>query len=691
MPYFGIPIRNGLPIGLGSVAGFGVQQFSPADLFSAGEQGAWYDPSDFSTLFTDSAGTTPVTAVEQFVGLMLDKSKGGVGTNGPQRYNLLTRTEEFDNAAWTKVDATVTQNAAIAPDGTTTADALFEAATTGAHFISQGPATAAAQYKYSIYIKANGRTRIAIFGTSSYGGGLGNGVFFDVGTGQYISGGTGTPSITDKGNGWWLVTYTWTAAAFGGNVLGVFLVDTGTNTVYVGDPTKGVYLWGADLRLASQANLAPTYQPITASWSATIPGNHAFQTTSAKRPKLAARYNLLTYSEEFDDGYWSKDNVTVTANTNATTDPLGGNTADLITENASTALHRLNRSNAVTIAASCKVSLSFKAGTARYVYLEAYSGTPIGSLGVDLSDGSRITLTDTPMAPTYAIINQGNGWWKLEVTFTAVGANTGLFFGTASGPGGTRQTTGSQTFYIWGADLRPASQATGLIGPTYQRVAAATVYDTAGFLPYLAFDGLSWSMGTNSINPGAVDKAQVFAGVRKLSDAAQAAVAEFSATIASNNGTFLLAAPNGANDNYNFSSKGTTLVNNTIAGFAAPATNVVTGLGDIAAPTNLLRVNGIQVGVANTSQGTGNYLTYPLFIGARNQASLFFNGWLTSLIVRFGPNMTAAQIDQTESWIEGKTFGKDMIVTYVDELLAADNDNITAADGDQIYMTTTYT
>jgi hypothetical protein len=37
---------------------------------------AWYDPSDYSTLFTDSAGTTPVTAVEQFVGLMLDKSKG---------------------------------------------------------------------------------------------------------------------------------------------------------------------------------------------------------------------------------------------------------------------------------------------------------------------------------------------------------------------------------------------------------------------------------------------------------------------------------------------------------------------------------------------------------------------------------------------------------------------------------------
>jgi len=45
-------------------------------LFAAGEQGVWYDPSDFSTMFQDSAGTTPITAVEQPVGLILDKSKG---------------------------------------------------------------------------------------------------------------------------------------------------------------------------------------------------------------------------------------------------------------------------------------------------------------------------------------------------------------------------------------------------------------------------------------------------------------------------------------------------------------------------------------------------------------------------------------------------------------------------------------
>ena len=46
-------------------------------LFSASEPGAWYDPSDMSTLFQDSAGTTPVTAVEQPVGRILDKSGRG--------------------------------------------------------------------------------------------------------------------------------------------------------------------------------------------------------------------------------------------------------------------------------------------------------------------------------------------------------------------------------------------------------------------------------------------------------------------------------------------------------------------------------------------------------------------------------------------------------------------------------------
>jgi hypothetical protein len=65
MSYFGIPIRNGLPIGLGSLTALAaaIQAWLPRLLFANGEQGVWYDPSDFSTVFQDAAGTTPVTAV----------------------------------------------------------------------------------------------------------------------------------------------------------------------------------------------------------------------------------------------------------------------------------------------------------------------------------------------------------------------------------------------------------------------------------------------------------------------------------------------------------------------------------------------------------------------------------------------------------------------------------------------------
>lgn len=51
--------------------------FSPASLFAMGEQGVWYDPSDLSTMFQDTAGTIPVTTPGQTVALILDKSGRG--------------------------------------------------------------------------------------------------------------------------------------------------------------------------------------------------------------------------------------------------------------------------------------------------------------------------------------------------------------------------------------------------------------------------------------------------------------------------------------------------------------------------------------------------------------------------------------------------------------------------------------
>ena len=56
----------------------------------------------------------PVTL--ESVGLLIEES----------RTNLLTYSEQFDNAVWTKSNASITANAIIAPDGTLTADKLVE-------------------------------------------------------------------------------------------------------------------------------------------------------------------------------------------------------------------------------------------------------------------------------------------------------------------------------------------------------------------------------------------------------------------------------------------------------------------------------------------------------------------------------------------------------------------------------------
>ena len=65
-----------LGIGLGITRLSGVLGFNPASLFANGEEGAWYDPSDSSTVWQDAAGTTPA-GVGDPVGRIDDKSGNG--------------------------------------------------------------------------------------------------------------------------------------------------------------------------------------------------------------------------------------------------------------------------------------------------------------------------------------------------------------------------------------------------------------------------------------------------------------------------------------------------------------------------------------------------------------------------------------------------------------------------------------
>lgn len=175
-------------------------------------------------------------------------------------------------------------------------------------------------------------------------------------------------------------------------------------------------------------------------------------------------------------------------------------------------------------------------------------------------------------------------------------------------------------------------------------------------LYHLTFDGSNDSLATASIDFSGTNKVSVFAGIRKLSDATIGMVLELSATVSANNGTFRLTSPdNTTASTHQFASKGTLATSATSAGtFAAPITNVLTGIGDISGDVSRLRINGSQVAQTLTDQGTGNYGNYPLYIGRRNNATLPYNGRLYSLIVR-GAQSTDAQIASTETWVNNKT------------------------------------
>ena len=134
---------------------------------------------------------------------------------------------------------------------------------------------------------------------------------------------------------------------------------------------------------------------------------------------------------------------------------------------------------------------------------------------------------------------------------------------------------------IWGADLRVTNSGENL--PVYQRVVASGTYNSTGFPKYLKFDGTDDAMVTNSIDFTATNKMTVFTGARKLSDSASGIIAELSADINSNNGSFNVGAAYtvGGADNLSWGvqTKGT----GTVAGIAyrtytSPDSRVFTSL-----------------------------------------------------------------------------------------------------------------
>lgn len=135
---------------------------STARAIAAANNGLLFDIGDMSTMFQDAAGTIPVTAVEQPVGKILDKSGNGnhatqsVTASRPTlsaRYNLLTKTEDFSDAVWDKTTSTITPNIALSPFGNSTA-CLLTYSSPGSRITQQIRATSST-LTFGVYLKQN--------------------------------------------------------------------------------------------------------------------------------------------------------------------------------------------------------------------------------------------------------------------------------------------------------------------------------------------------------------------------------------------------------------------------------------------------------------------------------------------------------------------------------------------------------
>ena len=217
------------------------------------------DTSKFFPRPDSSSATTDVAGSSQdFYSLTVSRCL--LVDNG---VNAMTYSEQFDNAAWTKTNCSVSANPSpghLAPDGTDTADELIEDTSTGSHGIEQTyTRTSAAEFwTGSVFLKSNTNQRI-LFEISS------NGVvdyaygYFDATLGTVVSSGVGGnatleyASIHDCGNGWYRCRLTARLAATTSLNMYIVMCNGASSTAsYTGDGSSSVFLWGADAQQGSQ-------------------------------------------------------------------------------------------------------------------------------------------------------------------------------------------------------------------------------------------------------------------------------------------------------------------------------------------------------------------------------------------------------------------------------------------------------
>lgn len=398
------------------------------------------------------------------------------------RHSLWLQSQTFDNVSWAKTRSTITANSVAAPDGTLTADTLNEDGTAAnSHFVGQAITfTAGLAYKASVYVKKGTRDWIDIqFSTVAFGST--KNAYFNVNAGVIGTSQADSATIEDVGNGWWrcsaVCTATTTALA---NII-LVVAESDGDVTFDGLSAASLYLWGAQLQL--QPCHDNTYLPTTTAARFALPLDYNPVTLAALGVLVEGqRTNLFQRSQEFENGYWSTQRATVTANAAAA--PDGTTTADKLIATSAAGSHRFVRSS-ITHGVTGEKTLTVYAKAGEYPAIrlaitdqtEGDSATCIfdllaGTAGTPSSGGGGGTIT----APIASIQAVGGGYYRCRLTATidASEATVAAFIGVCL-DATTVSYTGDDVsgIYVWGAQLEAGAFATSYIPTTSAQVTRA--------------------------------------------------------------------------------------------------------------------------------------------------------------------------------------------------------------------------
>ncbi len=178
----------------------------------------------------------------------------------------------------------------------------------------------------------------------------------------------------------------------------------------------------------------------------------------------SATYNILPYSEQFDNAAWGKAGMTVTAN--AATAPNNTVTGDKLIPDAVTGLPYTFQTITVVSGANYAWSVYLKAAGYSWVFLDAFDGANHRTW-FDLSTG---TIGTVEAGNTATITDVGNGWYRCTIARSSGGVSTSYAVAIVSNNNALNITgNGVSGVFAWGAQLEQASAP----GPYYATTTTA--------------------------------------------------------------------------------------------------------------------------------------------------------------------------------------------------------------------------